>query len=472
MRLYYDRFRQQSVPNSSTMTPDYSRELESLQASFRSGRTRDLDWRRTQLRALEKMMVDKEAELISALAADLGKPAQEAWTAEISYVAADAAYCRKRLGKWARKRRVATPLTGWPARSWVQPEPLGTVLIIGAWNYPIQIACWKSAPALACGNSMIFKPSELTPTTAVELAKIYIEAGVPAGVFNVLQGRGGVGRQLVEHSDVDKVSLTGSVPTGRKIMAGAAATLKHLTFELGGKSPLLKFEDADLDQAVSAAMMANFYTQGEICSNGTRVFVEESVLNTFTAKLLNRMKNIKIGDPLCKDTTIGSLISKEHRDKVLGYIAKGTDEGARLVCGGRIPQVLEGSKFANGAFIEPAVFVECKDDMTIAREEIFGPVMCIFSFQDEAEVLMRANSSEFGLASGVFTRDIQRGHRMAANLQAGICWINNYNLTPVEIPFGGMKQSGFGRENSEEAIRFYTQLKTVYVEGGEVESPW
>jgi betaine-aldehyde dehydrogenase len=353
--------------------------------------------------------------------------------------------------------------------AYTRREPLGVCVGIGAWNYPIQIACWKSAPALACGNAMIFKPAPLTPTTAVKLAEIYAEAGLPDGVFNVLHGHAAVGEALTTHRDVAKISLTGSVATGKRVMAAAAQSLKKVTLELGGKSPLIIFADADLDNAVSAAILGNFYTQGEICSNGTRVFVHADIVDRFLEKLVVRVKKMTIGDPLDPATHVGALISQDHMEKVLGYIEAGKKGGARLVTGGN--RITSGA-LSKGCFVEPTVFADCTDDMTICREEIFGPVMSVLTFTDEDDVVHRANDTEFGLSAGVFTRDIQRAHRVIARLEAGTCWINNYNITPIEMPFGGNKQSGIGRENSLAAIDHYTQLKSVYVEGGNVAAPY
>ncbi len=348
-------------------------------------------------------------------------------------------------------------------------EPLGVCAGIGAWNYPLQIACWKSAPALACGNSMIFKSSELTPLTALQLAEIYREAGLPAGVFNVLQGSGQVGKALASHPRIRKISLTGSVATGKKVMELASDSLKQMTLELGGKSPLILFEDCDLDQAVDVAIAANFYTQGEICSNATRIFVQDKIYRPFIERLVPKIKKIRVGDPFDPSTQMGALISRHHLDKVLSYIRMGVQEGAILLSGGKqVEWNQEKSHLNRGNFVEPTVFTECKDEMTHVREEIFGPVMSILRFQDEEEVIQRANQTPYGLAAGVFSSNIQKAHRVVASLQAGTCWINNYNITPVEIPFGGYKQSGLGRENGLAALEYYTQLKTVYVEMGKV----
>ncbi|TKT81193.1 betaine-aldehyde dehydrogenase [Aquamicrobium sp. LC103] len=353
--------------------------------------------------------------------------------------------------------------------AYTRREALGVCVGIGAWNYPIQIAGWKSAPALAMGNAMVFKPSENTPLSALALAEIYTEAGLPDGLFNVVQGYGDVGAALVEHDVVAKVSVTGSVPTGRKVLSLAGSRMKHATMELGGKSPLIVFEDADLENAIGGAMLGNFYSTGQVCSNGTRVFVHKGLHDRFIDRLVERTKNIRIGDPLDPDTQMGPLINKAQHEKVAAYIETGRQEGATLACGGGAPS-LQG--FEDGFFVEPTVFTGVRDGMRIAREEIFGPVMSVLSFDSEDEVIERANATEFGLAAGVFTRDLPRAHRVIGELQAGTCWINAYNLTPVEMPFGGYKQSGIGRENALEALAHYSQVKSVYVETGNVESPY
>ncbi|MCT8992285.1 betaine-aldehyde dehydrogenase [Chelativorans sp. SCAU2101] len=348
-------------------------------------------------------------------------------------------------------------------------EPLGVCVGIGAWNYPIQIAAWKAAPALAAGNAMIFKPSENTPLSALTLAEIFTEAGLPAGLFNVVQGTGEVGTALVSHPEVAKVSLTGSVGTGKRVLALAGEHMKHATMELGGKSPLIVFDDADVENAVSGAMLGNFYSTGQICSNGTRVFLQKGIYDRFLERLTQRTRAIRIGDPLDPETHLGPLISEAQRERVLSYIELGKREGAHLHLGGGVPN-LQGLE--KGFFVEPTIFTNVRDDMRIAREEIFGPVMCVLSFESEQEVVARANDTEFGLAAGVFTRDLARAHRVIAALQAGTCWINTYNLTPVELPFGGVKSSGIGRENALAALDHYSQLKSVYVETGNVESPY
>jgi betaine-aldehyde dehydrogenase len=344
-------------------------------------------------------------------------------------------------------------------------EPLGVCVGIGAWNYPTQIAAWKGAPALACGNAMVFKPSEATPLGALKLAEILVEAGAPPGLYNVVQGMGAVGAALIGDPRVAKVSITGSVPTGTKVYEAAARGMKHVTLELGGKSPLIVFEDADLESAVSGAILGNFYSTGQVCSNGTRVFVQRGIKDEFLGRLAERLKGVVMDDPLDEGTSFGPMVSQRQREIVEGFIQKGLDEGARLVAGGRRLN-------RPGFWIEPTVFADVTDDMAIARDEIFGPVMSVLDFDSEEEVLRRANATEFGLAAGVFTRDLSRGHRMAAGFEAGTCFINAYNLTPVEAPFGGMKRSGIGRENGQAALEHYSQLKSVYVGMGPAWAPF
>ena len=348
-------------------------------------------------------------------------------------------------------------------------EPLGVVAAIGAWNYPIQIACWKAAPALAAGNAVVFKPSEVTPLTAMKLAEIFTEAGLPDGVFNVVHGDGSVGALLTEHPGIAKVSFTGEVGTGKKVMAAAGgSTLKEVTMELGGKSPLIVFADADLDRAADAAMMANFYSSGQICTNGTRVYVEHSVKGDFEAKVKERVARIRAGDPLDPAVNFGPLVSFEHQAKVLSYIALGQEEGARLLAGGDAWDRSDGAgvDWSAGAWAAPTVFTDCTDAMRIVREEIFGPVMAILAFDDEEEVIRRANDTHYGLAAGVFTESLNRAHRVIHRLEAGICWINTWGESPAEMPVGGYKQSGIGRENGVETLAHYTQTKSVQVEMG------
>ncbi|MGQ2385210.1 betaine-aldehyde dehydrogenase [Acinetobacter ursingii] len=348
-------------------------------------------------------------------------------------------------------------------------EPLGVVAGIGAWNYPIQIALWKSAPALAAGNAMIFKPSEVTPLTALKLAEIYTEAGLPDGVFNVVQGAGrDIGQWLTEHPVIEKISFTGGVETGKKVMASAAgSTLKEVTMELGGKSPLIICEDANLDRAADIAVMANFFSSGQVCTNGTRVFIPHSLKSAFEQAIVERVQRIRIGDPLNADTNFGPLTSFPHMEKVLSYIESGKQQGAKLLIGGERATDIS---LANGAYVLPTVFTDCTDDMKIVQEEIFGPVMSILAYDTIEETIQRANNTNFGLAAGVVTQDISQAHRLIHQLEAGICWINTWGESPAEMPVGGYKQSGVGRENGISTLNHYTRTKSIQVELGDYQS--
>ena len=446
-----------------------STEVDAAVATAREGQTKwaamtGLERGRVLKRAADLLRA-RNAELARLETLDTGKPIQETSVVDVVSGADCLDYFAGLAGGLSGEHIDLGPT----AMGYTRREPLGIVAGIGAWNYPIQIACWKSAPALACGNAMIFKPAELTPLSAVKLAEIYTEAGLPDGVFSVVQGLADTGRLLTRHPAIAKVSLTGEVGTGKTVMADAAPTLKHVTLELGGKSPLIVFDDASLDDAVSGALLANFYSAGEVCSNGTRVFVHESVKAKFLDQLKRRVSRMVVGDPLDPKTEVGALISEEHMEKVLGYIAAGKREGAKLLVGGK--RVKKG-KLARGWFVEPTVFDGCEDGMRIVREEIFGPVMTVLSFATEDEVIARANATEYGLAAGIFTRDLTRGHRVIARLEAGTCWINHYNVTPIELPFGGVKRSGLGRENGKAAIEHYSQLKSVYVALAPVQAPY
>jgi len=368
---------------------------------------------------------------------------------------------------------VATTITGQhiqlpnDAVGLIKRESLGVIGCIGAWNYPMQTCSWKVAPALACGNTVVYKPSEFTPLTALALAELAAEVGLPPGTFNILQGGGDVGSKLCHHPDIAKISFTGSVPTGKKIMATAAKDLKRVTLELGGKSPLIIFEDCDLDNAVKGALMANFLSQGQVCSNGTRVFVHRSIAKEFKEKLVKATLDLKIGDPMDEDTRVGATISKNHSEKVLGYIDSAVEEGAAILCGGK--RVLLPGRLENGYYLSPCILDNCHDEMKCVKEEIFGSVLSLLEFDTEEEVVRRANDTPFGLGGGLFTKDLKRAHAVSDALQCGSVWVNNYNLVPMELPFGGYKMSGFGRENSLEALQYYTQSKAVYIEMHDVE---
>jgi betaine-aldehyde dehydrogenase len=443
-----------------------------VEAAVRAAERGQAEWgamtgadRSRVLRRAAQLLRARNQELAELETRDTGKPIQETSVVDVI----SGADCLEYFASAAQTLSGEHIDLGPQAFGYTRREPLGVVAGIGAWNYPLQIACWKAAPALACGNAMIFKPAELTPLSAVQLEAIFLEAGLPAGVFQVVQGFAETGRLLTRHPRIRKVSLTGEVGTGKAVMADAAQTLKSVTLELGGKSPLVVFEDANLEDAVSAALLGNFYSSGQVCSNATRVFVHASVKPTFLKRLVERTSAMRIGDPMDPATQVGALVSEQHMQKVLGYIARGRAGGARLAIGG---DRLTCGSLAKGYFVAPAVFDDCRDDMPIVREEIFGPVMSVLAFDEESEVIERANATEFGLAAGVFTNDLTRGHRVIARLQAGTCWINHYNVTPIELPFGGVKMSGLGRENGRAAIEHYTQLKSVYVAMGKVDAPY
>ena len=444
---------------------DVNAAVESAQAGFYVWSNMMPVERARILQKAAQILRQRNDELAHLKVLDTGKPLQEANCVDI---ASGADVIEYYAGLLSGMQGTQQDL-GKDAFFMSRREPLGVCAGIGAWNYPIQIACWKSGPCLAAGNTMIFKPSEETPLSVMKLAEIFTEAGMPDGVFNVVQGDYRVGQMLTAHKDISKVSFTGESGTGKKIMADSASNLKQVTMELGGKSPLLVFDDAKLDNAVAGAMLANFYTQGEVCTNGTRVYVQAGVYDKFVAKVVARANSIKLGDPLDLDTQMGALISAPHLEKVMGYIEGAKLTSARLVCGGNRHHS-EATK--NGYFVEPTVFADCTDDMVHVKEEIFGPVMSILKFTDEDEVIARANDSDYGLAAGVFSQDISRAHRVINQMQAGICWINSWGDSPAEMPVGGYKQSGLGRENGPETLHHYTQVKSVFVRLDDLESPY
>ncbi|MGC6388955.1 betaine-aldehyde dehydrogenase [Ewingella sp. S1.OA.A_B6] len=417
------------------------------------------------LRRAVDILRERNDELAAIETADTGKPLSETTAVDI-VTGADVLEYYAGLIPAIEGQQI--PLRD-SAFVYTRREPLGVVAGIGAWNYPIQIALWKSAPALAAGNAMIFKPSEVTSLTALKLAEIYTEAGVPDGVFSVVTGSGAsVGQALTDHPHIAKISFTGGVATGKKVMASASASsLKEVTMELGGKSPLIIFPDACLDKAADIAMMANFYSSGQVCTNGTRVFVPKACQAEFEAKILGRVQRIRLGDPTDENVNFGPLVSFAHRDSVLRYIESGKREGARLLAGG--DRIIDGD-YAKGAYVAPTVFTDCRDDMTIVREEIFGPVMSILTYDSEEEVVRRANHTEYGLAAGLVTQDLNTAHRVIHQLEAGICWINTWGESDAAMPVGGYKHSGVGRENGVSTLEHYTQVKSVQVELGEFSS--
>jgi len=386
-----------------------------------------------------------------------GKPISESRQIEIPA----AAECFQYYAGWADKIEGATiPVTG-NALAYTLREPVGVVAAIVPWNFPLLLASWKVAPALACGNTVVLKPASQTPLTAIALGEIALEVGLPPGVLNVVTGPGtSVGQAIVEHSGIDKIAFTGDTTTGKGIMRGAAETLKHITLELGGKSPNIVLADADMDAALRGATTGIFYGKGEVCAAGSRLLVDRAIKDEFIEKLAARTKKMVPGDPMNPKTRLGAIASKSQLERVLRYVDVGKKEGGTLVAGGNRADIGTGKGF----FMEPTVFAGVTPEMTIAREEIFGPVLATIEFADLDEAIARANDSIYGLAAAVWTRDVKKAHYVARKLKAGTVWVNAYNLYDTALPFGGYKQSGFGREMSAYALEHYTQVKSVWVD--------
>jgi aldehyde dehydrogenase (NAD+) len=386
-----------------------------------------------------------------------GKPIFESRQIEVPA----AAECFQYYAGWADKIHGETiPVRGHHL-TYTLREPVGVVAAIVPWNFPLLLTAWKVAPALACGNTVIIKPASQTPLTALALADVAKQVGLPPGVLNVVTGPGArVGQMLVEHPGIDKIAFTGDTATGRQIMRGSAETLKRITLELGGKSPNIVFADADLDLAVRGATTGIFYGKGEVCAAGSRLLVDRSIKNEFMDKVVARTNKMVPGDPLDPKTRLGAVASRTQLENDLRYIETAKKEGAVLVAGGSRADIGTGK----GYFLQPTVFDAVTPEMTIAREEIFGPVLATIEFADLDEAIARANDSSYGLAAAVWTKDIKKAHRVARKLQAGTVWINTYNVYDTAAPFGGYKQSGFGRELGVHALEHYTQTKTVWVD--------
>src|SRR5277367_2975452 len=338
-------------------------------------------------------------------------------------------------------------------------EPVGVVGLIIAWNFPLLLASWKLGPALACGNTVVLKPAEQTPLTALRFGELTVEAGIPAGVLNIVTGGPETGKAMVQHPGINKIAFTGSTAVGKEIMRGAADTLKRVTLELGGKSPNIVFADSDIDNAVKGAITGIFYGKGEVCNAGSRLFIQSKAKDEFLEKLVARAKKMQPADPLDPKTRMGAIVSQEQMQTVLGYIEAGKKEGAKLIAGGNRVSVDGG----NGFFIEPTIFGGVKNDMKIAQEEIFGPVLATLAFDDIDQVIAEANNNPYGLAAAVWTRDLKKAHSVSRRLKAGTVWINTYGLMDASLPFGGYKSSGFGRELGAHAIEHYTEMKTVWL---------
>ena len=408
-----------------------------------------LIWRLADL--LEKN-IEEFAELETL---DNGKPIFESRYVDMPMVIDVLRY----FAGWATKIQGETVNTFETAFTYTLREPVGVVGLIIPWNFPLLLASWKLGPALACGNTIVLKPAEQTSLSTLRFGELAIEAGVPAGVLNIVTGGPATGKAIVGHPGIDKIAFTGSTAVGKEIMRGAADTLKRITLELGGKSPNIVFADSDIDNAVKGAINGIFYGKGEVCNAGSRLFIESKVQDEFLEKLVARAKKLQPADPLDPKTRLGAIVSQEQMQTVLGYIEAGKNEGAKLIAGGNRASV-NGSK---GFFIEPTIFGDVTNEMKIAQEEIFGPVLATLSFDDMDQVIDLANRNPYGLAAAVWTRDVKKAHTVSRQLKAGTVWINTYGLMDAALPFGGYKSSGFGRELGAHAIEHYTELKTVWL---------
>jgi aldehyde dehydrogenase (NAD+) len=400
---------------------------------------------------IEKNM-DELAELETL---DNGKPIFESRYVDMPMVVDVMRY----YAGWATKISGETVNTFETAFTYTLREPVGVVGLIIPWNFPLLLASWKLGPALACGCTVVLKPAEQTPLTTLRVGELTIEAGFPAGVINIVTGGPEVGKAMVAHPGIDKIAFTGSTAVGTEIMRAAADSLKRITLELGGKSPNIVFADSDIDSAVKGAINGIFYGKGEVCNAGSRLFVESKVKGEFLEKLVGRAKKMQPADPLDPKTRLGAIVSQEQMQTVLGYIETGKKEGAQLIAGGNRVSV-DGGK---GFFVEPTIFADVKNEMKIAQEEIFGPVLATLSFDDVDEVIRLANQNPYGLAAAVWTRDVQKAHLVSRQLRAGTVWINTYGLMDASLPFGGYKSSGFGRELGQNALEHYTEVKTVWM---------
>jgi len=426
--------------------------VKAARKAFETGDWSKMD-ARDRGRLIHKLadLVEKNLEELAALETlDNGKPIRDSRAADLPLTID----CLRYYAGWADKIHGETlPIRG-NYFCYTRKEPVGVVGQIIPWNFPLLMVAWKWGPALAAGCTIVMKPAEQTPLTCLRIAELAMEAGIPKGVINILPGYGQTGAAIVKHPGVDKIAFTGSTETAQLIMRDAAQTLKRITFELGGKSPNVVFADADLDAAIAGAEFGLFFNQGQCCCAGSRLFVEQKIHDEFVEKVTARAKARKLGNPLDPDTTQGPQVDRDQFNKILRYIDLGHKSGAKCVTGG-------GRAGKKGYYIEPTVFTNVKDDMPIAKDEIFGPVMSILPFKSVDEVIERSNTTNYGLAAAVWTRDVTKAHKIAHSVRAGTVWINCYDVFDAAAPFGGFKQSGIGRELGEAALANYTELKTV-----------